>query len=170
MVFLTRMRESETELKTLREETAGMRGEVEDKRGVWFDRARKDVERVVQNAMKRAEDAEAALEAATGASEQRVEEWTKTLEMTRTKLEETLKENDALAMKAAEAMNAESDAAAALRQSESELRDAVDRASESAHAAKAATDAMAAAREELGVLRMEHRRAREELQLAEGTV
>jgi hypothetical protein len=40
-----------------------MRAELEDRRGVWFDRARKDVERVVQQAMKRAEEADAKLEA-----------------------------------------------------------------------------------------------------------
>ena len=48
MIFLMRLKESETELVTMREEAEAMRAELEDRRGVWFDRARKDVERVVR--------------------------------------------------------------------------------------------------------------------------
>ena len=49
MVFLMRLKETESEIKTLRKETADARIELEGKRGAWFDRARKDVERVVQS-------------------------------------------------------------------------------------------------------------------------
>jgi len=54
-----RLKESEAELITMRGEAVTMCAELEDRRGVWFDRARKDVERVVQQAMKRAEEADA---------------------------------------------------------------------------------------------------------------
>ena len=59
MVFLMRLKESETELRDARAEADSMRGELEESRGAWFDKARRDVERVVQNAMRRAESADA---------------------------------------------------------------------------------------------------------------
>ena len=52
-----------------------MRMELEESRGVWLDKARKDVERVVQNAMRRAEDSDAALEAEIADGEKRAEAW-----------------------------------------------------------------------------------------------
>ena len=79
-----------------------MRIELEAKRGAWFDRARKDVERVVQRAIKRAEEADAALEAEFGRQEQKAEEYAKEL----AKIDDVRAENELLAMAAAKAQKA----------------------------------------------------------------
>ena len=97
-----RLKETETEIAALRKETADARIELEAKRGAWFDRARKDVERVVQRAIKRAEEADAALEAEFGRQEQKAEEYAKEL----AKIDDVRAENELLAMAAAKAQKA----------------------------------------------------------------
>jgi hypothetical protein len=62
-------------LQALRKETADARIELEGKRGAWFDRARKDVERVVQRSIKRAEESDAALELEFEKQERTAEEF-----------------------------------------------------------------------------------------------
>ena len=75
MVFLMRLKETESEIQTLRKEKADARIELEGKRGAWFDRARKDVERVVQRSIKRAEESDAALELEFEKQERTAEEF-----------------------------------------------------------------------------------------------
>ena len=144
MVFLMRLKESEEESRAARAEADSMRGELEESRGAWFDKARKDVERVVERAMKRAEQSDAALEAELVAGEQRAEEWGAEL----AKMRAVLAQNATLARATEEATNALDDAVAA-------RRDAERRAFDAANAQKAATAAMASAREDMGVLKLE---------------
>ena len=134
MVFLMRLKESEEESRAARAEADSMRGELEESRGAWFDKARKDVERVVERAMKRAEQSDAALEAELVAGEQRAEEWGAEL----AKMRAVLAQNATLARATEEATNALDDAVAA-------RRDAERRAFDAANAQKAATAAMASA-------------------------
>ena len=144
MVFLMRLKESEEESRAARAEADSMRGELDESRGAWFDKARKDVERVVERAMKRAEQSDAALEAELVAGEQRAEEWGAEL----AKMRAVLAQNATLARATEEATNALDDAVAA-------RRDAERRAFDAANAQKAATAAMASAREDMGVLKLE---------------
>ena len=149
MVFLMRLKESETELAAARAEADEMRGEIEDSRGTWFDRARKDVERVVQRAMRRAEEADAALEAEIQAGEQRAEEWGAEL----AKMNAVLAQNEALARTTEAATTALDDAVDARRRLEALLDESKQREFDALVAQKAATEAMAAAREDMGVLK-----------------
>jgi len=149
MVFLMRLKESETELAAARAEADEMRGEIEDSRGTWFDRARKDVERVVQRAMRRAEEADAALEAEIQAGEQRAEEWGAEL----AKMNAVLAQNEALAKTTEAATTALDDAVDARRRLEALLDESKQREFDALVAQKAATEAMAAAREDMGVLK-----------------
>ena len=149
MVFLMRLKESETELAAARAEADEMRGEIEDSRGTWFDRARKDVERVVQRAMRRAEEADAALEAEIQAGEQRAEEWGAEL----AKMNAVLAQNEALAQTTEAATTALDDAVDARRRLEALLDESKQREFDALVAQKAATEAMAAAREDMGVLK-----------------
>ena len=119
-----------------------MRGEIEDSRGTWFDRARKDVERVVQRAMRRAEEADAALEAEIQAGEQRAEEWGAEL----AKMNAVLAQNEALAKTTEAATTALDDAVDARRRLEALLDESKQREFDALVAQKAATEAMAAAR------------------------
>jgi hypothetical protein len=149
MVFLMRLKESEVELREARDEADSMRLELEERRGKWFDTARKDVERVVQNAMRRAESADAALEAEIIAGERRAEEWGKEL----ARLRAVASQNESLAETTRRAAEALDEAAEAGRRNDLALRESRRREFDALNAQKAASAAMTAAREEMGVLK-----------------
>ena len=149
MVFLMRLKESETELRDARAEADSMRVELEESRGAWFDKARRDVERVVQNAMRRAESADAALEAEIAQGEKRAKEWAEE----NARLRAVAAQNESLAETTTRAAAALDEAAEAGRLNDLALRDSRRREFDALNAQKAATAAMAAAREEMGVLK-----------------
>ena len=151
MVFLMRLKETETEIASLRKETADARIELEAKRGAWFDRARKDVERVVQRAIKRAEEADAALEAEFGRQEQKAEEYAKEL----AKIDDVRAENELLAMAAAKAQKAAEQALMEKVKIHEELQRWKTKEFDATSSAKASTTAAAEAYESAGVLRKE---------------
>ncbi len=151
MVFLMRLKETETEIAALRKETADARIELEAKRGAWFDRARKDVERVVQRAIKRAEEADAALEAEFGRQEQKAEEYAKEL----AKIDDVRAENELLAMAAAKAQKAAEQALMEKVKIHEELQRWKTKEFDATSSAKASTTAAAEAYESAGVLRKE---------------
>jgi hypothetical protein len=149
MVFLMRLKESETELRDARAEADSMRLELEESRGAWFDKARRDVERVVQNAMRRAESADAALEQEIAQNEKRAKEWAEE----NARLRAVAAQNESLAETTARATCALDEAAEAGRLNDLALRDSRRREFDALNAQKAATAAMTAAREEMGVLK-----------------
>ena len=149
MVFLMRLKESETELRDARAQADSMREELEESRGAWFDKARRDVERVVQNAMRRAESADAALEAEIAAGDERARKWAEE----NARLRAVAAQNESLAETTARAAAALDEAAEAGRLNELALRDSRRREFDALNAQKAATAAMTAAREEMGVLK-----------------
>jgi hypothetical protein len=174
MVFLMRLKESEVECRAAREEADSMRMELEEIRGVWFDKARKDVERVVQNAMRRAEDSDAALEAEIADGEKRAEAWGDEI----ARLRAVAAQNESLAATTVRAtegtywasqiqplfahtrltlsflfISALDDATAVAKQNEVTLRDSRRREFDALNGQKTATHAMACAREEMGVLK-----------------
>ena len=151
MVFLMRLKETETEIAALRKETADARIELEAKRGAWFDRARKDVERVVQRAIKRAEEADTALEAEFGRQEQKAEEYAKEL----AKIDDVRAENELLAMAAAKAQKAAEQALMEKVKIHEELQRWKTKEFDATSSAKASTTAAAEAYESAGVLRKE---------------
>ena len=153
MVFLMRLKESEVEARDAKAEADSMRLELEESRGQWFDRARKDVERVVQNAMKRAESADAALEQEIVAGERRAEEWGNEI----ARLRAVAAQNESLAATTARAAEALDEATAVANQNELQLRDSRRREFDALNAQKTATAAMSAAREEMGVLKQRMR-------------
>ena len=149
MVFLMRLKESETELRDARAEADSMREELEESRGAWFDKARRDVERVVQNAMRRAERADAALETEIAAGDERARKWAEE----NARLRAVAAQNESLAETTARAAAALDEAAEAGRLNDLALRDSRRREVDALTAQKAATAAMTAAREEMGVLK-----------------
>jgi len=149
MVFLMRLKESETELRDARAEADSMRGELEESRGAWFDKARRDVERVVQNAMRRAESADVALEAEIAAGDERARKWAEE----NARLRAVAAQNESLAETTARAAAALDEAAEAGRLNDLALRDSRRREFDALNAQKAASAAMTAAREEMGVLK-----------------
>ena len=149
MVFLMRLKESETELRDARAEADSMREELEESRGAWFDKARRDVERVVQNAMRRAERADAALETEIAAGDERARKWAEE----NARLRAVAAQNESLAETTARAAAALDEAAEAGRLNDLALRDSRRREFDALNAQKAATAAMTAAREEMGVLK-----------------
>ena len=149
MVFLMRLKESETELRDARAEADSMRGELEESRGAWFDKARRDVERVVQNAMRarrartwrwrrRSRQATSARGSGPrktrgcGRSRRRTSRWRR---------------------RRARAAAALDEATEAGRLNDLALRDSRRREFDALNAQKAASAAMTAAREEMGVLK-----------------
>ena len=160
MVFLMRLKETETEIAALRKETADARIELEAKRGAWFDRARKDVERVVQRAIKRAEEADAALEAEFGRQEQKAEEYAKEL----AKIDDVRAENELLAMAAAKAQKAAEQALMEKVKIHEELQRWKTKEFDATSSAKASTTAAAEAYEHAGVLRKELAETKAELE------
>ena len=160
MVFLMRLKETETEIAALRKETADARIELEAKRGAWFDRARKDVERVVQRAIKRAEEADAALEAEFGRQEQKAEEYAKEL----AKIDDVRAENELLAMAAAKAQKAAEQALMEKVKIHEELQRWKTKEFDATSSAKASTTAAAEAYESAGVLRKELAETKAELE------
>ena len=149
MVFLMRLKESETELRDARAEADSMRGELEESRGAWFDKARRDVERVVQNAMRRAESADVALEAEIAAGDERARKWAEE----NARLRAVAAQNESLAETTARAAAALDEATEAGRLNDLALRDSRRREFDALNAQKAASAAMTAAREEMGVLK-----------------
>jgi len=160
MVFLMRLKETETEIAALRKETADARIELEAKRGAWFDRARKDVERVVQRAIKRAEEADAALEAEFGRQEQKAEEYAAEL----AKIDDVRAENELLAMAAAKAQKAAEHALMEKVKIHEELQRWKTKEFDATSSAKASTTAAAEAYESAGVLRKELAETKAELE------
>ena len=149
MVFLMRLKESETELRDARAEADSMREELEESRGAWFDKARRDVERVVQNAMRRAESADVALEAEIAAGDERARKWAEE----NARLRAVAAQNESLAETTARAAAALDEATEAGRLNDLALRDSRRREFDALNAQKAASAAMTAAREEMGVLK-----------------
>ena len=159
MVFLMRLKETESEIQALRKETADARIELEGKRGAWFDRARKDVERVVQRSIKRAEESDAALELEFEKQERTAEEFAKEL----AKINDVRAENELLAMAAAKAQKAAESALMEKVKIYEELQRWKTKEFDASSSAKASTTAAAEAYESAGVLRKELNETKAEL-------